>query len=183
MARRTRHAAAVPYRSTACCSSASSPTPNGLPPVAGLAAAEHVLDLSPAFRNLTNGRSTPEGKGLIGLLRYYGLDAIDAKRKDAMRQRIMQGWPFTPEEREQILKYCMSDVDSLRARSAANSARHRASRRRALSRRIRRRVCTDGAPRRSDRHGSFPAARRSWNTATSDVDRLVPFAAAHIGGD
>ena len=46
---------------------------------------KNVLDLSPAFRNLTNGRSTPEGKGLIGLLRYYGLDAIDAKRKDAMR--------------------------------------------------------------------------------------------------
>jgi hypothetical protein len=74
---------------------------------------KNVLDLSPAFRNLTNGRSTPEGKGLIGLLRYYGLDTIDAKRKDAMRQRIMQGWPFAPEERAQILKYCMSDVDSL----------------------------------------------------------------------
>jgi hypothetical protein len=74
---------------------------------------KNVLDLNPAFRNLTNGRSTPEGQGLIGLLRYYGLDAIDAKRKDAMRQRIMQGWPFTPEEREQILKYCMSDVDSM----------------------------------------------------------------------
>ena len=27
---------------------------------------KNVLDLSPAFRNLTNGRSTPEGKGLIG---------------------------------------------------------------------------------------------------------------------
>jgi DNA polymerase-1 len=66
---------------------------------------KNVLDLSPAFRNLTNGRSTPEGKGLIGLLRYYGLDAIDVKRKDAMRQRIMQGWPFTPEERKQILEY------------------------------------------------------------------------------
>jgi DNA polymerase-1 len=74
---------------------------------------KNVLDLSPAFRNLTNGRSTPEGKGLIGLLRYYGLDAIDAKRKDAIRQRIMQGWPFTPEEWELILKYCMSDVDAL----------------------------------------------------------------------
>jgi DNA polymerase I len=74
---------------------------------------KNVLDLSPAFRNLTNGRSTPEGKGLIGLLRYYGLDAIDVKRKDTMRQRILQGWPFTQEERGQILKYCMSDVDSL----------------------------------------------------------------------
>ena len=59
-----------------------------------------VLDLSPAFRNLTNGRSTPEGKGLIGALRYYGLDAIGTKQKDAMQKRIMKGWPFTPEERE-----------------------------------------------------------------------------------
>ena len=74
---------------------------------------KNVSRPEPGFRNLTNGRSTPEGKGLIGLLRYYGLDAIDAKRKDAMRERIMQGWPFTPEEREQILKYCMSDVDSM----------------------------------------------------------------------
>jgi len=40
-----------------------------------------VLDLSPAFRNITNGRTTPEGKGLIGALRYYGLDAIGTKKK------------------------------------------------------------------------------------------------------
>ena len=46
----------------------------------------HVLDLSPAFRNLTNGRSTPEGKGLLGALRYFGLDTIGTKQKDAMRE-------------------------------------------------------------------------------------------------
>jgi DNA polymerase family A len=72
-----------------------------------------VLDLNPAFRNLTNGRSTPEGKGLLGALRYYGLDAIGSKQKDAMQRRVMKGWPFTPEEREQILRYCYSDVDAL----------------------------------------------------------------------
>jgi DNA polymerase I len=72
-----------------------------------------VLDLNPAFRNLTNGCVTPEGKGLLGALRYYGLDAIGVKHKDAMRDRIMQGWPFTPEEQQQILEYCYSDVDSL----------------------------------------------------------------------
>ena len=74
---------------------------------------KNVLDLNPAFRNLTNGRSTPEGKGLIGALRYFGLDTIDAKRKEAMQQRVMQGAPFTLSERDQILKYCMSDVDAL----------------------------------------------------------------------
>ena len=52
---------------------------------------KRVLDLSPAFRNLINGRHTPEGKGLIGALRYYGLDAITAKQKDAMRKRVMRG--------------------------------------------------------------------------------------------
>jgi DNA polymerase-1 len=39
----------------------------------------NILDLSPAFRNLTNGKSTPEGKGLVGMLRYYDLNTIDAK--------------------------------------------------------------------------------------------------------
>ena len=74
----------------------------------------NVLDLSPAFRNLTNGRSTPEGKGLLGALRYFGLDAIGTKKKDAMQKRVMQGWPFTPAEREQILAYCESDVVALK---------------------------------------------------------------------
>ena len=70
----------------------------------------NVLDLSPVFRNLTNGLSTPDGKGLIGMRRYFGLDAIDTKRKDAMRDRIMRGWPFTPEEKEKIQDYCVDDV-------------------------------------------------------------------------
>ena len=73
-----------------------------------------VLDLNPAFRNLTNGRYTPAGKGLLGALRYYGLDTIATTQKDAMQKRVMAGWPFTAEERERILDYCASDVDSLR---------------------------------------------------------------------
>jgi DNA polymerase I len=74
---------------------------------------KRVLDLSPAFRNLTNGRYTPEGKGLLGALRYFGFDTIGQKQKDAMRDRIIRGWPFTPEEREKILTYCAGDVDDL----------------------------------------------------------------------
>jgi hypothetical protein len=73
-----------------------------------------VLDLNPAFRNLTNGRLTPEGKGQLGALRYFGLNTMSAKQKDAMRKRIMQGWPFTPEERKQIQDYCDDDVNDLR---------------------------------------------------------------------
>lgn len=70
----------------------------------------NIIDLRAIFRNLTNGKATPEGKGLIGMQRYYGFDAISSKRKDAMRDRIMRGWPFTPAEQEQILQYCAGDV-------------------------------------------------------------------------
>ncbi len=40
-----------------------------------------IFDLNPIFRNLTNGLSAPEGKGLLGALRYYGLDAIGTKQQ------------------------------------------------------------------------------------------------------
>jgi DNA polymerase I len=73
----------------------------------------NVLDLSPVFRNLTNGRATPEGKGLIGMQRYFGIDPIDSKRKEAMQKRIMQGWPFTPEERAEALRYVLGDAKAL----------------------------------------------------------------------
>jgi hypothetical protein len=73
-----------------------------------------VLDLSPTFRNITNGRTTPAGKGLLGALRYYGIDTISAQHKDAMRDQIIQGWPFTPEEQAKILDYCQSDVEALK---------------------------------------------------------------------
>jgi hypothetical protein len=72
-----------------------------------------VLDLNPAFRNLTNGRLTPEGKGQLGALRYSGLDTMSAKQKDANRKRIMAGWPFTPEEQKQAQDYCADDVNDL----------------------------------------------------------------------
>jgi hypothetical protein len=42
------------------------------------------------------------------------LSSIAPKRKDAMRERIMKGWPFTAEELKQILDYCAEDVEMLR---------------------------------------------------------------------
>jgi DNA polymerase-1 len=73
----------------------------------------NVLDLSPVFRCIVNGRNTPNGKSLLGALAYYCVDSIGAKLKDAMRERIMKGFPFTPEEWMQILDYCESDVVAL----------------------------------------------------------------------
>ena len=73
----------------------------------------NVVDLNPEFRCIVNGRTAPEGKGLLGAMAYFGLDAIDSKRKDDLRKRIMQGWPFSDTERADILKYCASDVDAM----------------------------------------------------------------------
>jgi hypothetical protein len=72
-----------------------------------------VLDLSPVFRSVVNGYETPHGKGLIGAQMYFGIDPISTKYKDSMRDRILAGWPFSPEERGQILSYCASDIDAL----------------------------------------------------------------------
>ena len=74
----------------------------------------NVLDLSPEFKCHVNGKGIPrKNQGLIGALQYFGLDSIAPKRKDAMRERIMKGRPFTAEEQKQILDYCAEDVEML----------------------------------------------------------------------
>jgi DNA polymerase-1 len=73
----------------------------------------NVLDLSPEFRCHVNGRTVPEGKGLLGALAFFNLDRIGSKHKDAVRDRIMKGWPFTAEERAEILRYVDGDVDAM----------------------------------------------------------------------
>ena len=71
----------------------------------------NILDLYAEFRCLTNGRTLPSGRGLIGALNYYGLTGGDADYKDIMRDRIIQGPPYLPEEQGQILDYCQKDVE------------------------------------------------------------------------
>jgi hypothetical protein len=51
--------------------------------------------------------------GLDGALRYFHDDGIDAAHKTDMRDRILQGPPFTTAEREAILEYCESDTRAL----------------------------------------------------------------------
>jgi DNA polymerase-1 len=48
-----------------------------------------------------------------GALRYFGEDGIDTAHKKDMRDRILQGPPFTNQERADILDYCESDVDAI----------------------------------------------------------------------
>jgi hypothetical protein len=74
----------------------------------------NVLDLNPVFRNITNGRTVPEGRGLHGALAYFHLPpSFDSKRKAELQKRIGAGWPFTAEEREEILRYCTTDVEAM----------------------------------------------------------------------
>lgn len=71
----------------------------------------NVLDLFVEFRNLTNGRPLRHGSSLLGALEYFGLPAIDAAAKDAMRDLIMTDRIHTAEEWRNIGAYCQSDVD------------------------------------------------------------------------
>ena len=72
-----------------------------------------ILDLFTEFRNLTNGRRTVAGAGLIGALTHFGLDSIAADEKMELRELAIRGGPYTPSERMALLDYCQSDVDAL----------------------------------------------------------------------
>ena len=75
---------------------------------------EHVVDLYPEFRNLTNGHAVLGGRGLLGALQWFGLDGIEGAKKDSMRSRILAGAPYSAKDRQAILDYCESDVDALK---------------------------------------------------------------------
>ncbi len=74
---------------------------------------ENVLDLFAEFRNLSNGLPLISGAGLLGALAWFGLSSIEAAEKDSMRELVMRGGPWTPEEKIAVLDYCESDVVSL----------------------------------------------------------------------
>jgi hypothetical protein len=70
-----------------------------------------VIDLNCELRWMSNGLKLPSGHGLLGFCRWLGLDIGDAVAKDAIRDRIMLGSPFSLAEIAMILRYCGSDVD------------------------------------------------------------------------
>jgi hypothetical protein len=78
-----------------------------------------AIDAYIEFRHLTNDARVKAGdrpKGyysLDGALRHFRLDAIDVAHKEEMRDRILQGPPFSSAERELILSYCEDDCRAL----------------------------------------------------------------------
>ena len=74
---------------------------------------DHVLDLFAEFRCLTNGLRLAHGSGLLGALMHFGLPTIGGEQKDAMRDLVLTGGPWSPAEQLAILDYCESDVVAL----------------------------------------------------------------------
>lgn len=81
--------------------------------VLGWARPTNLLDLFAEFRCLTNGLSPANGSGLLGALLYYGLPSVGGEQKDAMRDLVLRGGPWSSEEQQLILDYCETDVVAL----------------------------------------------------------------------
>jgi hypothetical protein len=81
--------------------------------VLGWAPPVHVLDLFTEFRCLTNGLRLAHGSGLLGALLHYGLPSIGGEQKDAMRDLILTGGPWSQADQLAILDYCETDVVAL----------------------------------------------------------------------
>src|SRR5262249_53815747 len=78
-----------------------------------------ALDVYMEFRHYVNDGAVKSGdrdKGFFGIggaLRYFCEDEIDVTRKDEMRDRILQGPPFSPQEEHDHLEYCDDDTRAL----------------------------------------------------------------------
>lgn len=81
--------------------------------VLGWAPPHHVLDLYVEFRVQTNGLRLAHGSGLLGALRFFGLPSIGGEQKDAMRDLVLTGGPWSPVEKQAIVDYCEADVVAL----------------------------------------------------------------------
>ena len=81
--------------------------------VLGWTLPDYVLDLFAEFRCLTNGLRLAHGSGLLGALMHFGLPTIGGEQKDAMRDLVLTGGPWSSSEQLAILDYCESDVVAL----------------------------------------------------------------------
>ncbi|WP_406662394.1 DNA polymerase [Methanolobus sp. ZRKC3] len=72
---------------------------------------QSTIDLYAEYRNLTNGFPGIR-RGLLSACSRYGIQTAADAYKEGMRDRILQGPPFTDQEKKDILDYCQSDVDA-----------------------------------------------------------------------
>ena len=81
--------------------------------VLGWARPTNLLDLFVEFRCLTNGLRLTNGSGLLGALLYFGLPCSGGEQKDAMRDLVLTGGPWSAAQQLEILDYCETDVVAL----------------------------------------------------------------------
>src|SRR5262249_51744419 len=78
-----------------------------------------ALDPYVEFRHYVNdgaAKAEDRDKGfysIAGALRYFCEDELDVAHKQDMRDRIVQGPPFTAQERHEFISYCEDDVQAL----------------------------------------------------------------------
>jgi len=71
---------------------------------------ENIIDLFVEYLNFTNGKYKGD-KGLLEACNYFGINDTDAATKEVMRGLCIRGAPFTQQEKDDILRYCISDVE------------------------------------------------------------------------
>jgi hypothetical protein len=72
-----------------------------------------MIDLYAEFRNVASGLPVPGGYGLLGALEAFGLPGMASAEKVRMQRLAQRGGPFTPQERDELLLYCQTDVHEL----------------------------------------------------------------------
>ena len=82
----------------------------------------YLVDLFVEFRCRTNGISVPSGRTLIGACICYQVPGSDATYKDIMRNRILQGPPYSIQEKKAIL-FTKEELEELILELTGNAIR------------------------------------------------------------
>lgn len=70
----------------------------------------HILDPYVEFLLMKNGLVDLKESSLLAACLVFGIDGGDAALKETMRQRILEGPPYSKEDQQKILDYCETDV-------------------------------------------------------------------------
>lgn len=71
----------------------------------------HICCTMAEYRNLTNGLKYRYG--LIEACKVMGIPCVESSHKDKMRDLALRGWPYTEEEKSDLMDYCSKDVEVL----------------------------------------------------------------------
>ena len=70
----------------------------------------NVIDTFVEYRCFSNHSFERRGANLLDACKAFGIETISKVEKDAARDRILAGAPYSKEDQEYIMRYCESDV-------------------------------------------------------------------------